>query len=108
MWEMAEEGSRGAAATNSSANRNLDESEKGSVVGIVAAAVAAGRGVKREYKKDTIYLYDLYTLTYDNNEQVETIGMFNTIENENVSTFVIGEGRGRDGDQVGYRNIQEK
>lgn len=48
----------------------------------------AGRGVKRQYKKDTIYLYDLYTLTYDNNEQLESIEMFNTIENENVGKVV--------------------
>lgn len=59
----------------------IDAEEEGSV------ATTAGRGVKRrQYKKDTIYLYDLYTLTYDNNEQVESIEMFSSIENENVRT----------------------
>lgn len=53
--------------------------------------VASRGGVKRrQYKKDTIYLYDLYTLTYDNNEQLESIETFNTLENENVRKFRIG------------------
>lgn len=29
---------------------------------------------KRDYKKDTIYLMDLYTLTFDNNETLESLG----------------------------------
>lgn len=52
---------------------------------VASSSRGAGGGVKRrQYKKDTIYLYDLYTLTYDNNEQLESIEMFNTLENENV------------------------
>lgn len=76
------EGGMGAAAV--AGNVNEEEIGDGAEEGTRMAAV--GRGVKRrQYKKDTIYLYDLYTLTYDNNEQVESIEMFNTIENENVS-----------------------
>lgn len=26
---------------------------------------------RREYKKDSIYVYDLYTLTYDNHESLD-------------------------------------
>lgn len=75
-------GGMGAAAV--AGNVNEEEIGDGAEEGTRMAAV--GRGVKRrQYKKDTIYLYDLYTLTYDNNEQVESIEMFNTIENENVS-----------------------
>lgn len=29
---------------------------------------------KRDYKKDTIYLKDLYTLTFDENETLESLG----------------------------------
>lgn len=29
---------------------------------------------KREYKKDSIYVTDLYTLTFDENETVESLG----------------------------------
>lgn len=44
---------------------------------------------KREYKKDSIYVTDLYTLTFDENETVESLGSlvenvsnsFNWIEN---------------------------
>lgn len=28
---------------------------------------------KRHYKKDTSYLYDLYTLTFDENETLESL-----------------------------------
>lgn len=76
------EGGMGATAVAETVNEEDigDEAEEGTRM------AAVGRGVKRrQYKKDTIYLYDLYTLTYDNNEQVESIEMFNTIENENVS-----------------------
>lgn len=37
---------------------------------------------KRHYKKDTSYLYDLYTLTFDENETLESL-------DETVSTFLI-------------------
>lgn len=79
--QEAEDG-MGATAVAGTVNEEDigDEAEEGTRM------AAVGRGVKRrQYKKDTIYLYDLYTLTYDNNEQVESIEMFNTIENENVS-----------------------
>lgn len=29
---------------------------------------------KREYKKDSIYVLDLYTLTFDENETLESLG----------------------------------
>lgn len=76
--------------SNSAQAVNKDDEENGrrvaSAENAILGTAAAWRGVKRsrQYKKDTIYLYDLYTLTYDNNEQLESIGMFNTIENENV------------------------
>lgn len=38
---------------------------------------------KREYKKDSIYVTDLYTLTFDENETVESLGSLV----ENVSTL---------------------
>lgn len=82
----------GAQGVNGSTIETGDADEGGGVEEedgtdpVVVSAVTAGKGIKRrQYKKDTIYLYDLYTLTYDNNEQVESIEMFNSIENENVS-----------------------
>lgn len=40
---------------------------------------------KREYKKDTIYVNDLYTLTFDEDETVESLGSLV----ENVSTEAL-------------------
>lgn len=37
---------------------------------------------KRHYKKDTSYLYDLYTLTFDENETLESM-------DETVSTYFL-------------------
>lgn len=31
---------------------------------------------KRHYKKDTCYLLDLYTLTFDNHESLESLGEY--------------------------------
>ena len=79
--KSSESGMETVAIPAGGGGATIDAEEEGSV------ATTAGRGVKRrQYKKDTIYLYDLYTLTYDNNEQVESIEMFSSIENENVRT----------------------
>lgn len=93
---MQQEGDFGAVAATNSGNNNNNHvdsvnssgSEEVAEDGEEPQLATVGRGVKRqrrEYKKDTIYLYDLYTLTYDENEQVESIEMFNSIENESVS-----------------------
>lgn len=42
---------------------------------------------KREYKKDSIYVTDLYTLTFDENETVESLGSL--IENVSSSILLI-------------------
>lgn len=83
--ETGAQGVNGSAIETGDADEGGGDEEDGTDPVVVSAA-AAGKGIKRrQYKKDTIYLYDLYTLTYDNNEQVESIETFNTIENENVS-----------------------
>lgn len=40
---------------------------------------------KREYKKDSIYVTDLYTLTFDENETLESLGSLV----ENVSNVFL-------------------
>lgn len=40
---------------------------------------------KREYKKDSIYVTDLYTLTFDENETLESLGSIV----ENVSNLIF-------------------
>lgn len=39
---------------------------------------------KRHYKKDTVYLKDLYTLTFESNETLESLG---EIDVSKYSTF---------------------
>lgn len=41
---------------------------------------------KREYKKDSIYVTDLYTLTFDENETVESLGSL--IENVSMLRLI--------------------
>lgn len=40
---------------------------------------------KREYKKDSIYVTDLYTLTFDENETVESLGSL--VDNVSISSI---------------------
>ena len=44
---------------------------------------------KRHYKKDSRFVNDLYTLTYDDNESLDTVELFSVFNNANVS-FVGG------------------
>jgi hypothetical protein len=46
--------------------------------------VGARVSSRREYKKDSIYVSDLYTLTYDEGETIECSNSLSTTE---VSTF---------------------
>ncbi|KAK9872319.1 hypothetical protein WA026_017127 [Henosepilachna vigintioctopunctata] len=39
---------------------------------------------KRHYKKDTLYLYDLYTLTFDNNETLESLDETRRTDREEI------------------------
>lgn len=48
--------------------------------------------MKRHYKKDSRYVNDLYTLTYDNHESLDTVELisslyFRTDFDDNVSVF---------------------
>lgn len=47
-------------------------------------------GTKRHYKKDTRYLYDLYTLTYDNHECLELVEEHSAFVEERNCAEVIG------------------
>lgn len=46
--------------------------------------------IRRHYKKDSRYVNDLYTLTYDNHESLNSIGLISIhndeFDDENVST----------------------
>jgi uncharacterized protein (UPF0305 family) len=50
--------------------------------------------IRRHYKKDSRYVNDLYTLTYDNCESLNTISLISSIHNtintddDNVSSIV--------------------
>lgn len=45
-----------------------------------------GRGtLKRHYKKDSRYVNDLYTLTYDEHESLDTVKLFSIFNDEEVS-----------------------
>ncbi len=41
---------------------------------------------KRHYKKDSRFVNDLYTLTYDDHESLDTVQLFSVFNSENVST----------------------
>ncbi len=48
------------------------------------------KSIKRHYKKDSRYVNDLYTLTYDNHESLDTIELISSVFNKNddkVSIF---------------------
>lgn len=40
---------------------------------------------KRHYKKDSRFVNDLYTLTYDDHESLDTVQLFSVFNGENVS-----------------------
>lgn len=40
---------------------------------------------KRHYKKDSRFVNDLYTLTYDDHESLDTVQLFSVFNCENVS-----------------------
>ena len=44
--------------------------------------------LRRQYKKDTLYVYDLYTLTYDSHETLDSLGEFVSI-NYILNIYVI-------------------
>jgi hypothetical protein len=39
-------------------------------------SLTARNTVRRQYKKDTLYVLDLYTLTYDSHETLDSLGEF--------------------------------
>lgn len=41
-----------------------------------------GKGVKRHYKKDSRFVCDLYTITYDNHESLEHLSILNAVNSE--------------------------
>lgn len=41
-----------------------------------------GKGIKRHYKKDTRFVCDLYTITYDNHESLEHLSILNAVNSE--------------------------
>lgn len=47
----------------------------------------AGEG-KRHYKKDSRFVLDLYTLTYDEHESVDTVELFTSIVNNTAGNWV--------------------
>lgn len=40
------------------------------------------KGTKRHYKKDSRFLCDLYTITYDNHESLEHLSILNAVNSE--------------------------
>lgn len=40
---------------------------------------------RRHYKKDTRFVNDLYTLTYDDHESIDTVKLFNNFDDKIVS-----------------------
>lgn len=42
----------------------------------------SSRGVKRHYKKDSRFVGDLYTLTYDDHESLDTVELINVFDEE--------------------------
>uniref|UniRef100_A0A336LV62 CSON005614 protein n=1 Tax=Culicoides sonorensis TaxID=179676 RepID=A0A336LV62_CULSO len=41
-----------------------------------------GKGIKRHYKKDSRFVCDLYTITYDNHESLEHLSILNAVNSE--------------------------
>ena len=41
--------------------------------------------LRRHYKKDSRFVFDLYTLTYDDHETVDTVELFTSIVNNTVA-----------------------
>lgn len=39
------------------------------------------KSIKRHYKKDSRYVNDLYTLTYDNHESLDTVELISSVYN---------------------------
>ena len=50
------------------------------------------KSIRRHYKKDSRYVNDLYTLTYDQNESLDDINLissvFNKDDDDTVSLFI--------------------
>lgn len=46
------------------------------------------KSIKRHYKKDSRYVNDLYTLTYDNHESLDTIELISSVFNKNYDDKV--------------------
>lgn len=42
-------------------------------------SLASLKSIKRHYKKDSRYVNDLYTLTYDNHESLDTVELISSL-----------------------------
>lgn len=43
---------------------------------------------RRHYKKDSRFVFDLYTLCYDENESVDTVELFTSIVNNTAGNWI--------------------
>lgn len=46
-----------------------------------------GAQTRRHYKKDSRFVFDLYTLCYDENESVDTVELFTSIVNNTAGNW---------------------
>lgn len=44
--------------------------------------------LRRHYKKDSRFVFDLYTLCYDENESVDTVELFTSIVNNTAGNWI--------------------